>query len=110
MPSKIKKITPSSLESFYNRDNARPFDGEEKHIFPFQNNADAILNTALDYELSVLKIYAEPLLRCVKPTESEYVDACTLLSFLDNFATIDPTAVPPRSIIREFIGGSAFKY
>ena len=84
--------------------------GEEKHIFPFQNNADAILNTALDYELSVLKIYAEPLLRCVKPTESEYVDACTLLSFLDNFATIDPTAVPPRSIIREFIGGSAFKY
>lgn len=84
--------------------------GEEKHIFPFQNNADAILNTALDYELSVLKVYAEPLLRCVKPTESEYCEACTLLSFLDNFATIAPTQVPPRSIIREFIGGSAFKY
>ncbi len=84
--------------------------GEEKHIFPFQNNADAILNTALDYELSVLKVYAEPLLRCVKPTEEEYSDACTLLNFLDNFATIAPTAVPPRSIIREFIGGSAFKY
>lgn len=84
--------------------------GEEKHIFPFQNNADAILNTALDYELSVLKVYAEPLLRCVKPTEDEYCEACTLLSFLDNFATIAPTQVPPRSIIREFIGGSAFKY
>lgn len=84
--------------------------GEELHIFPFQNNADAILNTALDYELSVLKIYAEPLLRCVKPAETEYSEACILLDFLDNFATIDPTAVPDRSIIREFIGGSAFKY
>ena len=84
--------------------------GEEQHIFPFQNNADAILNTALDYELSVLKVYADPLLRCVKPTEPEYAEACQLLKFLDNFATIAPTAVPPRSIIREFIGGSAFKY
>lgn len=84
--------------------------GEELHIFPFQNNADAILNTALDYELSVLKVYAEPLLRCVKPTQEEYSEACSLLHFLDNFATIAPDAVPPRSIIREFIGGSAFKY
>lgn len=84
--------------------------GEELHIFPFQNNADAILNTALDYELSVLKVYAEPLLRCVKPQQQEYGKACTLLDFLSNFATIAPTAVPERSIIREFIGGSAFKY
>lgn len=84
--------------------------GEELHIFPFQNNADAILNTALDYELSVLKVYAEPLLRCVTPDEPEYSEACMLLSFLDNFATIAPTQVPVRSIIREFIGGSAFHY
>lgn len=84
--------------------------GEELHIFPFQNNADAILNTALDYELSVLKIYAEPLLRCVNPTQPEYAEACQLLNFLNNFAPIPPTAVPSRSIIREFIGGSAFKY
>lgn len=84
--------------------------GEELHIFPFQNNADAILNTALDYELCVLKVYAEPLLRCVKPSEDEYSVACSLLDFLDNFATIDSSAVPERSIIREFIGGSAFKY
>ncbi len=84
--------------------------GEELYIFPFQNNADAILNTALDYELSVLKVYAEPLLRCVKPSETEYAEACSLLRFLDQFASIAPTAVPPRSIIREFIGGSAFKY
>lgn len=84
--------------------------GEELHIFPFQNNADAILNTALDYELSVLKIYAEPLLRCVNPTQPEYAESCQLLNFLNNFAPIPPTAVPSRSIIREFIGGSAFKY
>lgn len=84
--------------------------GEELHIFPFQNNADAVLNTALDYELSVLKIYAEPLLRCVNPTHREYAEACRLLAFLHNFSPIAPTAVPTRSIIREFIGGSAFKY
>lgn len=84
--------------------------GEELHIFPFQNNAEAILNTALDYELAVLKIYAEPLLRCVNPTQPEYAEVCHLLNFLNNFAPIPPTAVPSRSIIREFIGGSAFKY
>lgn len=84
--------------------------GEELHIFPYHNNADAILNTALDYELSVLRVYAAPLLRRVKPTTAEYSEAQRLLAFLENFATIAPTEVPPRSIIREFIGGSAFKY
>jgi len=84
--------------------------GEELHIFPFHNNADAILNTALDYELSVLRVYAAPLLRRVKPTMPEYSEAQRLLNFLENFATIAPTEVPPRSIIREFIGGSAFHY
>lgn len=84
--------------------------GEELHIFPFHDNADAILNTALDYELSVLRVYAAPLLRRVMPTMPQYSEAQRLLNFLENFATIAPTAVPPRSIIREFIGGSAFKY
>lgn len=84
--------------------------GEELYIFPFQNCADAILNTALDYELSVLKVYAVPLLRCVSPTEREYSEARRLLSFLDNFAQIDSAAVPGRSIVREFIGKSAFRY
>lgn len=84
--------------------------GERLHIFPFQNNADAILNTALDYELSVLKIYAEPLLRCITPSQREYSEACRLLRFLDTFPLIPAEAVPTRSIIREFIGGSAFKY
>lgn len=84
--------------------------GEELHIFPFQNNADAILNTALDYEFSVLRVYAAPLLRQVTPMEKEYSEARRLLNFLENFSTIPPTAVPPRSILREFIGGSAFHY
>lgn len=84
--------------------------GEELHIFPFHGNADAILNTALDYELNVLRVYAAPLLRRVNPTMPEYSEAQRLLNFLENFATIAPTEVPPRSIIREFIGGSAFKY
>lgn len=84
--------------------------GERLHIFPFQNNADAVLNTALDYELSALKVYAEPLLRCVSPLCDEYAEACRLLNFLSNFLPIPPTEVPDRSIIREFIGGSAFHY
>lgn len=84
--------------------------GERKHIFPFQNNADAMLNTALDYELPVLKVYADPLLRCVSPLREEYSEASRLLEFLNNFSTIPATAVPNQSIIREFIGGSAFHY
>lgn len=84
--------------------------GERLYIFPFQNNADAILNTALDYELSVLKIFAEPLLKMITPMEKEYSEASRLLRFLDVFPTIDPTEVPERSILREFIGHSKFKY
>ncbi|MBQ0040104.1 MAG: nucleoside kinase [Treponema sp.] len=84
--------------------------GERLHIFPFQNNADAMLNTALDYELAVLRVYAAPLLRCVTPMQKEYAEACRLLKFLDNFQTIPANAVPQDSIIREFIGGSKFKY
>ena len=84
--------------------------GERLHIFPFQNNADAMLNTALDYELAVLRVYAVPLLRCVKPYEKEYAESSRLLRFLDNFYSIPSDCVPKQSIIREFIGGSEFKY
>lgn len=84
--------------------------GEKLHIFPFQNNADAVLNTALDYELAVLAGYAIPLLRCVKPQEKEYAVANDLLNFLFKFSHIPESCVPPRSIIREFIGGSDFSY
>jgi len=84
--------------------------GERLHIFPYQNSADAALNSALDYELGVLKVYAEPLLRSVKPTMTEYAEAVRLLSFLENFAPIPPQYVPGQSILREFIGDSEFKY
>lgn len=85
-------------------------EGENKYIFPFQNSADAFFNTALDYELPVLKSYAEPLLRRVKPTDREYNEACRLLAFLKNFSPVMPKAVPGRSILREFIGDSRFSY
>ena len=84
--------------------------GERKYIFPFQNTADVAFNSALDYELSVLKYHAEPLLRAVKPGQREYAEAARLLSFLENFAPIPPQHVPGTSILREFIGDSEFKY
>ncbi|MDR2478697.1 MAG: nucleoside kinase [Treponema sp.] len=84
--------------------------GERRHIFPFQNTADAAFNSALDYELSVLKYYADPLLRAVKPHMYEYAEAVRLLSFLENFAPVPPQYVPGTSILREFIGESEFKY
>jgi uridine kinase len=84
--------------------------GEDRNIFPFQNTADSAFNSALDYELAVLKVYAEPLLASVKPDVPEYQEARRLLSFLANFAPLHPRWVPPTSILREFIGESAFKY
>ncbi|MDR2029223.1 MAG: nucleoside kinase [Treponema sp.] len=84
--------------------------GERKYIFPYQNGADAAFNSALDYELAVLKFYAEPLLRSVKPSMAEYAEAVRLLAFLENFAPIPPQYVPGQSILREFIGDSEFKY
>ncbi len=84
--------------------------GEGEHIFPFQSQADIVINTALDYELAVLKVYAEPLLRTVKPIEAEYAKASELLAFLANFMPLSSSFVPGQSILREFIGESDFKY
>ncbi|MDR1747644.1 MAG: nucleoside kinase, partial [Spirochaetaceae bacterium] len=84
--------------------------GERLHIFPFQNNADAMLNSALDYELSILKVYADPLLRAVSPFMKEYSEASRLLRFLNNFSPVPADCVPGQSLLREFIGGSEFKY
>ncbi|MDR1412135.1 MAG: nucleoside kinase [Spirochaetaceae bacterium] len=84
--------------------------GAWKHIFSFQDSADEIFNSALDYEIPVLKFFAEPLLRSIRPDEAEYPEAFRLLSFLDYFAPISPHLVPGQSILREFIGGSEFKY
>lgn len=85
--------------------------GEEKHIFPYQENADAMFNSSLFYELSVLRPLAEPILREVPDTVPEYDEAQRLLQFLDNFTPIyDHKDIPPTSVLREFIGGSTFTY
>lgn len=83
--------------------------GEEKNIFPYQENADAIFNSATIYELSVLKQYAEPLLFKIDQSQSEYVDAKRLIKFLDYFLGANGDAIPNNSIIKEFLGGSCFK-
>ena len=80
--------------------------GEEKYIFPFQEGADVMFNSALIYELAVLKMYAEPLLFAIDKDCQEYLEAKRLLKFLDYFLAIDSESIPKTSIIREFIGGS----
>lgn len=83
--------------------------GETLHIFPFQNEADVMINSALEYELPVLKPYAEPLLKTVKPEAYEaYPTARRLLGFLENVYPIPADLVPSDSLLREFIGGSEF--
>lgn len=82
--------------------------GEEKYIFPYQEEADAMFNSSLIYELSVIKQYAEPLLFGITPDEPEYTEAKRLLKFLDYFLAVTPESIPINSITREFIGGSCF--
>lgn len=84
--------------------------GEEKHIFPYQEEADAMFNTALLYELPVLKPFVEPILLEVQPNQPEYAEATRLLKFFNYFKPILPREIPPTSIIREFMGGSSFSY
>ena len=83
--------------------------GEEENIFPYQDSADVVFNSALIYELAVLKQYAEPLLFGIDPEEPEYVEAKRLLKFLDYFVGVDSNLIPNNSILREFIGGSCFR-
>ena len=85
-------------------------DGERKHIFPFQHHADEVFDSSLIYELSVLKVFAERYLLEVPQSHPAYTTAFRLLALLDRFVTIYPDHVPPTSILREFIGGSYFKY
>lgn len=82
--------------------------GEEQNIFPFQEEADAMFNSALIYELACLKVYAEPLLFGIERDAPEYVEAKRLLKFFDYFVSVPSEAVPQNSILREFIGGSCF--
>lgn len=84
--------------------------GEEIHIFPYQEEADVMFNTALLYEFSVLKPFAEPILLEVQPNQPEYSEANRLLKFFSYFKPMQPREIPPTSILREFLGGSSFTY
>jgi uridine kinase len=84
--------------------------GEEKHIFPFQNNADLFFNSGLTYELAVLKLWAEPRLAAVDADDPHYGLARTLIDQLSLLLPVDASQVPPTSLLREFIGGSGFNY
>lgn len=82
--------------------------GEEANIFPFQEQADVMFNSALVYELACLKLYAEPLLFGIEKSEPEYIEAKRLLKFFDYFVAVPSEEVPNNSILREFVGGSCF--
>jgi uridine kinase len=84
--------------------------GEDLYIFPYQEEADVMFNSSLVYELCVLKGYAERLLAAITDEVPEYAEARRLLRFLSYFLTIKGEEVPRNSILREFIGGSVFKY
>jgi len=83
--------------------------GEEKNIFPYQEDADAMFNSAMFYEIGILKVVAEPLLRDITKDSVYYPQAKKLLDFLQYFEPIDAECIPDNSIIREFIGGSCFQ-
>jgi len=82
--------------------------GEAKYIYPFQEHADAFFNSALVYEMCVLKQYAEPLLYGITPSQPQYTEARRLIQFLSSFLSVPSETIPPNSILREFVGGSSF--
>ena len=84
--------------------------GEDKYIFPFQEQADVMVNTSLFFEISILKRYAQPLLGRVPANTPEFAEALRLSRFLDYFVEIPDRELPPTSILREFLGGSSFSY
>jgi uridine kinase len=84
--------------------------GEARNIFPYQEEADVMFNTALVFELGVLRQWAEPLLREVPPVAEEYSEARRLLKFLSYILPIHENEIPPTSILREFLDGSSFDY
>ncbi|MDF2951199.1 MAG: hypothetical protein K0S18_782 [Anaerocolumna sp.] len=83
--------------------------GEEENIFPFQEDVDVMFNSALIFELAILKLYAEPILYSIERDCEEYVEAKRLLKFLDYFLGVSSETIPHNSILKEFIGGSSFK-
>lgn len=102
--NRVRGITPEQTIMRWNSVRR----GETRNIFPFQENADAVFNSALIFELPMLKYYAEPLLRRISPNSPAYTEAVRLLKFLDFVVALQPSeiaAIPPTSIMREFIGG-----
>lgn len=102
--NRVRGITPE--ETIMRWNSVRR--GESRNIFPFQENADVLFNSALIFELPMLKYYAEPLLRRISPNSPAYSEAVRLLKFLDYIVALQPSeisAIPPTSIMREFIGG-----
>lgn len=98
----------SARETISRWDSVR--EGEEKWIFPYQENADAMFNSALIFEFSVLRSFAEPILRQVPQNCPEYTEAHRLLRFIEYFVPISDPEIPPTSLLREFLGGSSFRY
>lgn len=84
--------------------------GEQKNIFPYQENADVMFNSALPYEFGILKKHAEQILREVPQNQPEYSEAGRLLKFFSYFRPISDEGIPPTSLVREFLGGSTFRY
>ncbi|MCD4746319.1 MAG: nucleoside kinase [Bacteroidales bacterium] len=98
----------SALQTLQRWESVR--DGEDKNIFPYQETADVMFNSALLYELGVLKKYAEPIIKIIQENQPEYFEAVRLLKFLSYFLPIPDDEIPPTSILREFLGGSTFDY
>ncbi|MDR0961708.1 MAG: nucleoside kinase, partial [Mediterranea sp.] len=85
-------------------------DGEDKWIFPFQENADVMFNSALLFEFAVLRSHIEPILNNVPRNCPEYAEAYRLLKFIKYFTSVQDKEIPPTSLLREFLGGSSFTY
>ncbi len=98
----------SALDTLRRWDSVRR--GEDVNIFPYQENADIMFNSALIYELGVFKTFAEPIIKGVPENQPEYAEAVRLLKFFSYFKHISEREIPPTSIIREFLGGSSFVY
>ena len=111
---RLRRIVRDNRTRGYNAQNTLRMwkkirEGEEKWIYPYQDEADIIINSALLYELGVLKTFAEPLLFSVPEDSEEYPEALRLINFLRNFLPIPSEDIPKDSVLREFIGGSCFK-
>ena len=111
---KLRRIIRDNKYRSYNAEHTLEMwnnirEGEEKYIYPYQDDVDAMINSSLLYEISVLKIYAEPLLFSVPENSPMYPEALRLINFLRNFLPMPSDQIPNDSVLREFIGGSCFK-